>query len=102
MGGRSGRGYWAIREIAVANKQMKKKERERKRGEVASSGKWDVKRFEGAHLEGGRTGAGRGWCGQKPQWPLECVHLSRSQVQHTRAQRLHPELDQTTTHSKGG
>ena len=28
MGGRSGRGYWAIREIAVANKQMKKKERE--------------------------------------------------------------------------
>ena len=34
-----------------SGKQTDEEERERE-GEVASSGKWDVKRFEGAHLEG--------------------------------------------------
>ena len=58
MGGRSGRGYWAIREIAVANKQMKKKEREE---EGRSGFLWQMgcETIRGGASRGGpRAGAG--------------------------------------------
>ena len=73
--GRAGGDIWAIREIAVANRD------EEERSALAFL--WQM----GCETHLAQGGLVVGWStSQKPQWPLECVHLSSP----THPQRLQP------------
>ena len=85
-----------------SGKQMKKRERERERERARerSGFLWQMGcetiRGGASSLDprGGEGGLGFGWsASQKPQWPLECVHLSSP----THSNDFNPELDPSPT-----
>ena len=80
--GNLGGDIWAIREIAVANRD------EEERSGLAFL--WQM----GCETHLAQGGLVVGWsAGQKPQWPLECVHLSSP----THSNDFNPELDPSPT-----